>query len=549
MTGTGRSRPQLELVGDVLDATTARHGDRTAVVQGDRRLTWSEVADASRRLARALLAQGIGRGDNIALWLPNHPEWLLLWLAAVRIGAAVVPVNTRYTPDEAAYVLARSEARLLVVEADFLGLDHPAMFREICPDWDGAHSDRLPDLRGVVVVGAAPAGTRGFEELLASADLVDDATLAAATGEVVSTDPVAVVFTSGTTGRPKGVVHTHAAVTMMRAVGAVMDYGPEDVVLGHLPLFHVSGLFSSFLPAVITGAAYVQLDTWDPGVALRLLHDEGVTVLSGIPTHFIDLLHHPDLSRTDTSKLRTGWIGGSMLPVEVLSGARDVLGMKALLPVYGMTELTSTTTLGRPDDPVESLLAGKGLPLSGYEIRLVDPTSQAPVPVGTEGEILVRGYVVMRGYYRDPDATAAVLDSDGWFRTGDLGVFDERGYLAVTGRISDLFIVGGNNVHPADVEHVLTAHPDVAQAHVVARSDPRLGEVPVAFVERRVDTGTTAEDLLAHCRARLAGFKVPREIRFVSTWPSTPTGKVQRSRLREMAAVDPGGDEDQSTLA
>ncbi|MCW2581788.1 MAG: hypothetical protein JWQ53_578, partial [Klenkia sp.] len=504
---------------------------------GDRRLTWAQTAEQSRTLARALLARGVGRGDSIALWLPNHPEWLLLWLAAVRIGAAVVPVNTRYTPDEAAYVLEQSQARLLVVEADFLGLDHPAAFAAICPDWDGAHSDRLPDLRGLVVVGGPPVpGALAFGDLVACAGQVDQETLDAVTRDVVPTDPVAVVYTSGTTGRPKGVVHTHAAVAMMRAVGEVMDYGPDDVVLGHLPLFHVSGLFSSFLPTVLTGAAYVALDVWDAGVALRLVADEGVTVLSGIPTHFIDLLHHPDLPGTDTSRLRTGWIGGSTLPAEVLAGARDTLGMQALLPVYGMTELTSTTTLGRPDDPVDSLLAGKGLPLGGYDVALVDPVTRAPVPVGTEGEIVVRGYVVMRGYHRDPGATAAVLDDEGWFRTGDLGVFDERGYLAITGRLSDMLIVGGFNVHPADVEHVLTAHPDVVQAHVVARPDARLGEVPVAFVECRTGSATTPADLMAYCRGRLAGFKVPREIRFPDSWPTTPTGKVQRFRLRELAA-------------
>ena len=529
--------PPAELIADVLDATAAAHGDRTAVVHGDRRLTWAETAEQSRTLARALLAQGVRRGDSVALWLPNHPEWLLLWLAAVRIGAAVVPVNTRYTPDEAAYVLEQSQARLLVVEADFLGLDHPAAFATICPDWDGAHSDRLPDLHGLVVVGGPPVpGALAFEDLVGSAGQVDEETLAAAVRAVQPADPVAVVYTSGTTGRPKGVVHTHAAVAMMRAVGAVMGYGPDDVVLGHLPLFHVSGLFSSFLPTVLTGGAYVALDTWDAGVALRLLEDEGVTVLSGIPTHFIDLLHHPDLPGTDTTRLRTGWIGGSTLPTEVLAGARDTLGMQALLPVYGMTELTSTTTLGRPDDPVESLLAGRGLPLGGYDVALVDPATREPVPVGTEGEIVVRGYVVMAGYHRDPDATAAVLDDEGWFRTGDLGVFDERGYLAITGRLSDMLIVGGFNVHPADVEHVLTAHPDVVQAHVVARPDARLGEVPVAFVECRAGSTTTPADLLAHCRDRLAGFKVPREIRFPDSWPTTPTGKVQRFRLRELAA-------------
>jgi fatty-acyl-CoA synthase len=286
---------------------------------------------------------------------------------------------------------------------------------------------------------------------------------------------------------------------------------------------------------LISGGAFVQMDQWRPTSALELIEREGVSVMSGIPTHFIDLIRHPRLSEFDVSRLRTGWIGGSTVPAEVVAGAREKLGMEALLPVYGMTELTSTTTLGRPTDPPESLMAGKGVPIGGYEVAVVDSETHAPLPPGVEGEITVRGYTVTKGYYRDEAATKAVLDEDGWFHTGDLGVFDDRGYLSITGRLSDLFIVGGNNVHPADIERVLMAHPGVKQAHVVAGPDDRLGEVPVAFVERVDGADLRADEVIAHCRELLASFKVPRRVVFVDEWPSTPTGKVQRFRLREMA--------------
>jgi fatty-acyl-CoA synthase len=520
-----------------LDRTADRHGDRLALVHGDIRLTWAEVAVESRRLAKALLASGVSRGDNIGLWLPNHPGWVLLWLAAVRIGAAVVPINTRYKPGEAAYLLAKSQAVMLVMEDTFLAADFPEAFRKICPDWDGERSVELPDLRGVVLAGRPESGMVPFDEFHAAGESVSDAKLQAVAEKAQVDDTVIIVFTSGTTGYPKGVMHTHNALRMMRAVTEWMGIGPEDRILGHLPLFHVAGVFSSFLPALVTGGALVHLDQWEPARALEVIDQEGVSVLSGIPTHFIDLLRHPRLHDFDVSRLRTGWIGGSTVPAEVVKGVRQLLGMEALLPVYGMTETTSTTTLGRPSDPPETLAAGKGMPLGGYEVAVVDPGSRQPQPPGTEGEVAVRGYTVMKGYYRDEEATRAVLSEDGWLYTGDVGVFDENGYLSITGRLSDKFIVGGNNVHPADIEHVLLAHPAVKQAHVVARPDDRLGEVAVAFVERLLGHDVTADQVIGHCRQHLAAFKVPRDVIFVDAWPTTPTGKIQRFRLREMAAA------------
>lgn len=515
------------LLSEQLDATAAAHPDRLALVHGGTRLTWREVRDEADHLAKAMLGAGVGRGDHIGVWLPNHPHWLLLWLAALRIGAAVVPVNTRYRPGEAEYVLRKSEARILFVERSFLDTDYVDAVRGIRPG--------LPHLREVVVLDGEPGENTPFAAFRAGADDVPDADLTRAAALVEPGDVVIVVFTSGTTGFPKGVLHTHDALRMMTAVTAWFELGPADRVLGHLPLFHVAGVFSSFTLALVSGGALVQMDRWDAGEALELIGREGVTVLSGIPTHFIDLLRHPGLAGHDTATLRTGWIGGSTIPPEVIAGARDVLGMDALLPVYGMTETTSCTTLGRRTDPVESLLRGRGVPLGGYDVAVVDPQTRLPRPAGVEGEIAVRGHTVMKGYYKDPEATAAVTDAQGWFYTGDLGVFDDDGYLEVTGRRSDLFIVGGNNVHPAAVERVLLEHPAIAQAHVVPRPDDRLGEVAVAFVEVEAGATLRPDDVIAHCAARLASFKTPRDVVLVEDWPLTPTGKVERVRLRERA--------------
>lgn len=528
------------LLTEQLDHTAVQHGEALAIVHGDTRLTWHDVAEQSRGLAKALLANGIRRGDKIALWMPNHPAWILLWLAAVRIGAAVVPINTRYKPAETAYILAKSQSAMLVMEDTFLGTDFVEAFGAISPGWDGERSVELPALRRVVLQGSArsQSGMTPYEEFAGSGAGVDDDELQAAADRAQLDDTVIIVFTSGTTGYPKGVMHSHNALRMMRAVTEWMGIGPQDRILGHLPLFHVAGVFSSFLPAMVAGGALVQLDQWEPTRALEVISKEGISVLSGIPTHFIDILRHPRLDEYDVHALRTGWIGGSTIPAEVVNGVRDRLGMQALLPVYGMTETTSTTTMGRPSDPPESLAAGKGVPLGGYEVSVVDPQTREPQPVGTEGEVAVHGYTVMKGYYRDEEATRAVLAEDGWFYTGDLGVFDEYGYLSITGRLSDKFIVGGNNVHPADIEHVLLAHPAVKQAHVVARPDDRLGEVAIAFIERVAGAELTSEDVIAYSRRHLAAFKVPRDVLFVDTWPTTPTGKIQRFRLREIALMN-----------
>jgi fatty-acyl-CoA synthase len=347
-------------------------------------------------------------------------------------------------------------------------------------------------------------------------------------------DPSIIVYTSGTTGHPKGAVHSHRILRNECSITEVMDVGPESRILNHLPWFHVGGGFTGVLPPLITGAAMVVMDVWEPGAALELIEREGVTVFSGIPTHFIDVLNHPSLPDRDVSSLRNGWIGGANNPPEVIQAVIDRLGMQGIQPVYGMTETTSVTTLARLDDPREVVVSGRGRPVSDFEVMVADTDTRAPLPAGREGEVCVRGHLVMQGYYRKPEATAAVMDDDGWFHTGDLGVLDEDGYLSITGRKSDMFIVGGANAYPAEIEIALSEHPAVKQAYVVGVPHPRLGEVGFAFVERR---GEVSEDeVKAFCKGRLADYKVPRFVHFVDEWPLTATGKIQRFRLKEQAA-------------
>lgn len=520
-----------------LERTAARHPDNLALVDDSRRMTWSEVRAEARRLGRSLMAAGIERGDHMAVWLPNQIEWVLCWLGAAYAGAVIVPVNTRYKTEEAGYILRQSDSRLLFMRHGFLGIEFAPMLAKLAP---GTPGGSCPDLRMVVTVDGQPLdGTIALDEFLASGDTIPETALDERAASVSPDDPTIIVYTSGTTGRPKGAVHSHNVLRHECSVCEWLDIDPDSRILGHMPLFHVAGSLSAVLPAVIAGCALVLMDHWDSTRALELIEREGITSFSGIPTHFIDVLNHPDLARHDVSTLRSGWIGGASNPREVMEGAMDRLGIRRLMPVYGMTETTSVTTYPRPEDPREVVLTGRGVPIADFELKVVDVSDGRTLGPGEDGEVCVRGHLVMQGYYRNPEATRAVIDEDGWFHTGDLGNLDENGYLAITGRKSDMFIVGGANAYPAEIEAVLASHPDVVQAYVVGAPDPRLGEVGCAFVQTR-NPGLQADAIRAFVRERLANFKVPRHVIFVEEWPMTATGKIERFRLKEFAREAPG---------
>jgi fatty-acyl-CoA synthase len=516
-------------IAQLLERTAAAHGSREAMVDGERRVTWAEAREGARDYARALMAAGIRRGDHIALWMPNCIEWVQLWFGAAAVGAVIVCVNTRYKTEEVRYIVAQSDAKLLIMVDEFVGIDYLAMLARIAPE-------EVPELRGTVVLGASvPEGTQPFEDFVAAGDSVPEAEVDSAIAAGGYDDPTIIVYTSGTTGHPKGAVHSHRILRNEHSISEAMEIDASSRVMNHMPFFHVAGGFTGILPPLITGGAMVIMERWDPGRALDLIERERATVFSGIPTHFIDVLNHPRLGEHDVSSLRTGWIGGANNPPEVIDAIIERMGMKGVLPVYGMTETTSITTIPRLSDPRSVIVSGKGLPVSDFEIRVVDVDSGAELDPGVEGEVCVRGHLVMQGYYRNPEATDEVIDADGWFHTGDLGVLDPDGYLAITGRKSDMFIVGGSNAYPAEIEIALSEEPRVKQAYVVGVPDARLGEVGFAFVELCQGAQASEDEIIEFCRGRLADFKVPRFVRFVDEWPMTATGKIQRFRLGELA--------------
>jgi fatty-acyl-CoA synthase len=539
VTGNASERYPWEplTIAQLLERTAVTHADRDALVGPDRRLNWAQTRDESRALAKGLIAAGISHGDHIALWMPNQIEWVQLWFASAYIGAVLVTVNTRYKTEEVRYIIGQSDARLLIMVREFVGIDYVGMLSQLCPALGRApvpNAEEFPELGRVVLHGdPVVPGSQPFAEFVAAGASVSDAELDAAAAAVDFDDPTIIVYTSGTTGHPKGAVHSHRILRNEHSIAEAMDIGPESRVMNHMPFFHVAGGFTGILPPLITGGAMLLMDRWVPTAAFELIERERATVMGGIPTHFIDLLNHPERERYDVSSLRTGWIGGANNPPEVIEGAIARLGLDGLLPVYGMTETTSITTISQLDDPRSVVLAGKGRPVSDFEVKIADPDTGEEQPSGVEGEVWVRGHPVMQGYYRNEQATAAVLDADGWFRTGDLGVLDAGGYLSITGRRSDMFIVGGSNAYPAEIEIALTEHPAIKQAYVVGVPHQRLGEVGFAFVEPVAGRSLDQQEIVAFCRERLADYKVPRFVELVSDWPLTATGKVERFRLSE----------------
>lgn len=522
-----------------LEETIARAGDAPAIVAPEGTLTWADVGTRSRSIAKGLMARGIDAGDRVAVWLPNHTEWFLVWLAAAHIGAVAVPINTRYRAHDLEHVLRDSGAAVLFTEESFLSNDYVEILGEVRPD---ARTDEFGEYRFAVFTRGTGPGP-SLAELEAGGAEITDAELDGRTAAVDPADTTIIIYTSGSTGFPKGVMHCHRILRQECALTEWLQIDGDSRILGHMPFFHVAGGLSALLPALISGASIVLLDTWEPEVAVRLIEEQRITTFGGIATHFVDVLSVPDLARHDLSSLGVGWMGGSMNPRDVLVGAKEKLGMK-VLPVYGMTEGTSVTSYPRADDPEEILLAGKGIPISDYELKVVDLVDGRELEAGEPGEVCVRGHLVMQGYWRNPEATAATIDADGWLHSGDIGVLDEAGYLQIVGRQKEMFIVGGNNVFPADVERVLASLPGVKQVSVVPVPDERLGEVPYAFVEVDAGSNLGVEDIERWSREQLTSYRRPCGFRLLTSWPKTGSGKVDRMALQRDAITELGLDDD-----
>ncbi|SHN46549.1 FadD3 family acyl-CoA ligase [Cryptosporangium aurantiacum] len=507
-----------ETIPAALRRAAARWPDETAVVEDGRRTTWAELADRATEVARALVGSGVRPGDRVGLWAPNSTGWIVASMGVYAAGAILAPVNTRFTGAEAAQALRTAGAKLLFTVTDFLDTDY---VQALSVD---------PELLGsldVVIMSGKPDSWRDF---LARGAGVDHTPAEEA---LTADDPSDVIFTSGTTGRPKGALLTHGSSTRTYlawsdAVG--LRHGDRYLVV--YPFFHCAGLKSAVLACALRGATIVPCPVFAVNTVMSLVEKERVTMLPGPPSLYQSLLN-ADLSGYDRSSLRLAVTGAAAVPVELVRRMRDELGFASVVTAYGLTETTGTVTACRHDDPIEVIANTSGRPIPGMAVRIVDRDGK-DVQAGEPGEVLARGFAVMRGYYGDPDATAAAIDADGWLKTGDIGVLDAAGNLRITDRIKDMFIVGGFNAYPAEIENVLLGHEGVAAVAVVGAPDERLGEVGYAFVVPRA--GADPGDLLEWCRGRMANYKVPRYLEIVDELPLNRTGKVEKRVLRDRVA-------------
>jgi HIP---CoA ligase len=524
----------------LVERAAERFGSREALVDGDaagadgrdvRRLTFGELAAATDEAARAYIAHGLQPGDRVAIWAPNSARWVVAALGAYRAAGVVTTVNTRFKGPEAAHVVRTAGARLLVTVTDFLHTDYVALL-------EGAGRPACLE-RTVVLHGPVPGGCVGWEGFLAGAADVDPAVGVKRAGAIAPDDVSTVIFTSGTTGAPKGAMLRHeASVRAFTAWSDVVGLQEGDRYLVINPFFHTFGLKAGILACLVKGATIVPHATFDVPDVMRRVDEERITMLPGAPAIYQTILDHPNLDRFDLSTLRLAVTGAATVPVEMIRRMASELTFTNIVTGYGLTEATGIVTMCRHTDDPETIANTAGRPIPDIEVRTVDDAG-TDVPVGDPGEVVVRGYNVMAGYIGDPDASVAAIDADGWLHTGDIGVLDRDGNLKITDRLKDMFIVGGFNAYPAEIENMLMEHPTVGQAAVVGVPDRRLGEVATAFVVPRAGTTIDETALIAWCRERMANYKVPRSVQVVDALPLNASGKVLKYVLRERAGTSP----------
>ncbi|MBW0270318.1 fatty acid--CoA ligase [Nocardia sp. MH4] len=513
MTTPAQTTPQA------LRDVAAAHPHEPALIDGATRLTWSDLLDQVRIAARALIARGIDRGDRVAMWAPNTHHWVVAALAAHSVGAALVPLNTRYVAAEAADVLVRVNAKALFVAGPFLGRDRAAELRAAAPDLE----------IGTVVVIPVEGESATDDASLSWPALLELAeTVSAEAGEeradAVSPDDISdILFTSGTTGRSKGTLVAHRqALGVVRGWVECSTLRTGDRYLMIPPFFHNFGYKAGILACLVTGATIVPQATFDVPAALALIESERITVLTGPPTIYQTILEHPQRGERDLSSLRVAVTGAATVPVVLIERMREDLDFEVVITAYGLSESAGFGTMCRPEDDAATIANTCGGPIADFELRL----SEA-------GEVLLRGPNVMLGYLDDPEATAEAIDADGWLHTGDIGVVDERGYLKITDRLKDMYITGGFNVYPAEIEQTLARLDGVAESAVIGVPDERMGEVGKAVVVRKAGSTLTADEVIAFAASTLANFKVPRLVEFRDQLPYSAAGKVLKRELRE----------------
>jgi len=527
-----------------LDATADRlpGAEACVFVEAGVRWTWAALRDESDRLAAALLRLGFVKGDRLGIWAPNRPEWILAQYATARIGVVLVNINPAYRLSELEYALRKVGCKGVISAPEFKTSAYLKMLQALAPELEHCApgqllASRLPDLRCVIRMGEEKTpGMFNLSEVMALSDPAGVAEARRIGASLACHDAINIQFTSGTTGAPKGATLTHHnVINNARDVARTMGYGEGDRLCIPVPLYHCFGMVMSSLASTVTGGTMVfPGEGFDPLATLTAVHRERCTHLHGVPTMFIAQLDHPRFGEFDLTSLRGGIMAGSPCPIEVMKRVNAQMNMREVTIAYGMTETSPVSTQSSVDDPLERRVSTVGRVQPHIEVKIVD-TEGRIVPRGVTGEFCTRGYSVMRGYWNDEEKTREAIDAAGWMHTGDLATMDEAGYVNIVGRLKDMVIRGGENVYPREIEEFLYRHPKVQDVQVVGVPDPKYGEELCAWIRLRDGQDATAEEIRDFCRGQIAHYKIPRHIRFVSEFPMTITGKVQKFIMRQQS--------------
>ncbi len=530
-------------VGQQLERVAAAYPDKEAIKYTDRpyRRTWREFNEECDRVAKGFLAHGVKKGDKIAIWATNIPQWLLTLFAACKIGAVLVTVNTAYKVFELEYLLKQSDTKILVMMDEYKGTSYVDIVRQLCrglgKKWEHLNP-MLPFLDEIVYAGAGdcPDGMTPWDQLEKDSQAIPDEALREIGEALDCHDVINMQYTSGTTGFPKGVMLSHYNILNNgKGIGDCMKFTENDKLCVVVPFFHCFGLVLATMASLTHATSMVPVDLYSPVKVMDAISREKCTAFHGVPTMYIAMLEHPDFEKYDFSSLRTGIMAGSPCPVKVMEAVVERMNMREITITYGQTEASPATTMTTTDDSLELRVATVGRSMPHVETKIVDPETGRTLGPGEVGEFCSRGYNTMKGYYKMEEATRQVIDKDGWLHSGDLATVDENGYYKITGRIKDMIIRGGENIYPKEIEEFLYTIPDIQDVQVIGVPSQKYGEEVMACIVRKEGSGITAEEVKELVRSHMARHKAPKYVAFLDAFPMTASGKIQKFRLREWA--------------
>lgn len=540
-------------MGKLVDEIAGKYPDNDALVYHDRglRLSYEQFRLKCNQFAKGLMKLGIQKGEKVAVWANNVPEWVIAQFSCGKMGAILVTVNTNYRSFELEYLLNQSDTNTLIMIPGVRGNEFIDIVYELCPELKDSEpgqlkSEKFPHLKNVIFIGSEKMpGMYNWEDIEAMGDTVSDDELTSRQDSLKPDEVINMQYTSGTTGYPKGVMLSHTNIIgNARSQADCLNFTEKDRLCIPVPFFHCFGCVMSTLLCVVSGAAMVPLVAYKPKFVLETIEKEKCTAVHGVPTMFIGELEEMANKDYDTSHLRTGIMAGSPCPIEVMKEVVEKMGANEICITYGQTESAPGITMTRSSDPIELRVSTVGRALPNVEVKIVDPATGEAVPTGVQGELCTRGYHVMKGYYKQPEATAAAIDEEGWLHTGDLGTMDENGYCKITGRLKDMIIRGGENIYPREIEEFLYTHPKIKDVQVVGVPSAKYGEEVVAFVQLKEGQTADEEEIKQYCVNKISRFKIPAFVLFVNDYPATASGKVQKYKLREQAIKILGREED-----